>query len=66
MTAVTLEESELAFVESLSVIELMRHESDVSLEVLQALGEEVIRMRDIVASPSRRRPSLDEAVRGYE
>ena len=63
LTAVTLEESELAFVESLSVIELMKRESDVSLEVLQALGEEVTRMRDIVASTPRRRPSLDEAIR---
>ena len=50
LTAVTLEETELAFVESLALIELMKSDSNVSLEVLHALGEEVIQMRDILAS----------------
>ena len=46
LTAVTLEECELAFVERLALIELMKSDPAVSLEVVHAVGEEVLRMRE--------------------
>jgi CRP/FNR family transcriptional regulator, polysaccharide utilization system transcription regulator len=50
LTAVALEESDVAFVESQALIELMRSDPGIGLEVVHALGEEVVRMRQILAS----------------
>lgn len=50
LTAVTLEESELAFVEGQALIELVKSNPGIGLEVVHALGEEVVQMREILAS----------------
>jgi CRP-like cAMP-binding protein len=50
LTAVTLEESELAFVERLALIELVKGDPSIGLELMCALGEEVLQMRAILAS----------------
>jgi CRP-like cAMP-binding protein len=50
LTAVTLEESELAFVDRQALIELIRGEPSLGLELMRALGEEVLQMRATLAS----------------
>ena len=51
--AVTLEQSELAYIERQTLIELMRSNPAVAFEIMHALGEEVLRMREIlVAAPA--------------
>jgi CRP-like cAMP-binding protein len=50
LTAVTLEESELAFVDRQALIELIRGEPSLGLELMRALGDEVLQMRATLAS----------------
>jgi CRP-like cAMP-binding protein len=50
LTAVTLEESELAFVERLALIELVKGDPGIGLELMCALGEELLQMRATLAS----------------
>ena len=52
LTALTLEESELAFVDRQAMIELVRSNPAIGLEIVHALGEEVVQMREILASTS--------------
>ena len=51
LTAVTLEETELGFVERETLLMLMREDSQLTIEILHELGEEVGRMREILISP---------------
>jgi CRP-like cAMP-binding protein len=50
MTAVTLEKSELALIERPALLELIKSDSALGLELLRALGEEVAEMRAVLAS----------------
>jgi len=50
LTALTLEQSELAYIERQTLIELMRSNPAVAFEIMHALGEEVLRMREILAA----------------
>lgn len=50
LTAVALEESELAFVDRLALIELIAGDPSIGLELMRALGEEVLQMRATLAS----------------
>jgi CRP/FNR family cyclic AMP-dependent transcriptional regulator len=50
LTAVTLEESEFAFVDRLALIELIKGDPSIGLELMRALGEEVLQMRATLAS----------------
>jgi len=50
LTAVALEESELAFLNLQSLYELIRGNSNVGLELMHALGDEVLQMRAILVS----------------
>jgi len=50
LTAVTLEESDLALVDRPSLIELVKSDPSIGLELMCALGEEVLEMRAILAS----------------
>lgn len=54
MTAETLEESELAFVDRLALIELIKVDPSIGLELMRALGEELLQMRRILAQHLRR------------
>jgi CRP-like cAMP-binding protein len=49
LTAVTLEESELAFIDRPALIELIKGDPSLGLELMRALGEEVLQMRDTLA-----------------
>jgi CRP-like cAMP-binding protein len=49
-TAVALEESELAFVDRLALIEIIAGDPSLGLELMRALGEEVLQMRATLAS----------------
>jgi CRP/FNR family cyclic AMP-dependent transcriptional regulator len=51
LTAVTLEKSELALIERPVLLELIKGNPSLGLELLRALGEEVAQMRSILASP---------------
>jgi CRP-like cAMP-binding protein len=50
LTALTLEESELAFVERETLLELVKSSPGIGFEILHALGEEVVEMREVLAS----------------
>jgi len=50
LTAVTLEESELALVDRPVLTELVKSDPTIGLELMRALGEEVLQMRAILAS----------------
>jgi CRP-like cAMP-binding protein len=50
MTAVTLEKSELALIERPALLDLIKNDSALGLELLRALGEEVAEMRAVLAS----------------
>lgn len=50
LTAVTLEESDLALVDRPALIELVKSDPSIGLELMRALGEEVLQMRAILAS----------------
>ncbi len=50
LTAVTLEESDLALVDRLALIELVTSDPGIGLELMRALGEEVLQMRAILAA----------------
>lgn len=53
LTAVTLEECELAFIDRLVLIELIRSDPGLGLELMRALGEEVLQMRaTLVSAPA--------------
>jgi CRP-like cAMP-binding protein len=54
LTAVTLEESELAFVDRLALIKLIKGDPSIGLELMRALGEELLQMRAILAQHLRR------------
>jgi CRP-like cAMP-binding protein len=51
LTAVAIEDSEVAFVDRASLLELIKTDnSGVGLELIRLLGEEVLRIRDVIAS----------------
>jgi CRP-like cAMP-binding protein len=50
LTATTLEQSELAHIERQTLVELMRINPKVGFEIMDALGEEVLRMRELLAA----------------
>ena len=50
LTAVTLEDSDLAFVDRPALIELIKGDPSIGLELMRALGEEVLQMRATLAS----------------
>ena len=50
LTAVTLEKSEFALIERPALLELIKRDSSLGLELLRALGEEVAEMRSVLAS----------------
>ena len=50
LTAVTLEESDLALVDRPVLMELVKSDPSLGLELMRALGEEVLQMRAILAS----------------
>ena len=50
LTAVTLEKSDLAFVDRSALLELIKGDTRVGLDLMRALGDEVVRMRGILAS----------------
>lgn len=50
LTAVTLERSELALVNSKSLVGLIKRDPGIGLELVRALGDEVLQMRTILAS----------------
>jgi CRP-like cAMP-binding protein len=50
LTAVTLEKSELALIERSALLELIKRDPSLGLELLRALGEEVTQMRAVLAS----------------
>jgi CRP-like cAMP-binding protein len=53
LTAVTLEESELALVDRLALIEIIKGDPSIGLELTRALGEEVLQMRaTLVSAPA--------------
>jgi len=52
LTALTIDQSELAYIERQTLIELMRINPAVAFEIMHALGEEVLRMREILVSGS--------------
>jgi CRP-like cAMP-binding protein len=60
LTASTLEESELAFLERQALLELVSSNPDIGLEVVRALGEEVVHMRDVLASTPMMTTTLPE------
>lgn len=53
LTAVTLEESELGFLNLQSLFELIKGDPSIGLELMHALGDEVLQMRDILVSDTR-------------
>lgn len=60
LTALTLEESELAFVERDALLELVKNTPAIGFEILRVLGEEVVEMREILASiPGAADPNSD-------
>jgi CRP-like cAMP-binding protein len=54
LTAMTREESELAYIDRQTLIELMRNDPGVAFEIMHALGEEVLRMRETLVSARQR------------
>ena len=52
LTAVTLEETELAFVARENLLELVGSNPAIGFEILHTLGEEVVQMREVLASTS--------------
>lgn len=50
LTAVTREDSELAFVERETLLALAASNPSIGFEILHALGEEVVQMREVLAS----------------
>jgi len=51
LTAVAIEDSEVAFVDRASLLELMKTDSsELGLELIRLVGEEVIRIREVLAS----------------
>ena len=50
LTAVALQESQLAFVNSQAVIDLLKRDPTLGLELVRAVGDEVLQMRAILAA----------------
>jgi len=50
LTAVALEKSDLAFVDGSALLDLIKRDTSVGLELMRALGEEVVQMREVLAS----------------
>lgn len=48
LTAVTLQKSELAFVSSHALIDLVKRDPGTGMELVRALGDEVLQMRDVL------------------
>ena len=56
VTAVAMEDSEVAFVDRASLLELMKTDnSELGLELIRLLGEEVIRTREVLSAAPRLR-----------
>jgi CRP-like cAMP-binding protein len=51
LTAVTLEPCHLAFIEREKLMATLREDTEVCMELLGALGEEVISMREVLCAP---------------
>jgi CRP-like cAMP-binding protein len=49
LTAVTLKESELAFIDRQALLDHIKDDPGLGLELVRALGEEVLHMRTILA-----------------
>jgi len=65
LTAVTLEESELAFVGREALLELVGSNPAIGFEILHTLGEEVVQMREVLAStPGGAMPDSSLSSRG--
>lgn len=57
LTAVTLEQCQLAFVKRETLLAAIRKNAELGMELLQALSEEVIAMREVLAAaPRNKRP----------
>lgn len=64
LTASTLEKSELAFVDSRALLELMGSNPSIGMEVVHALGEEVVQTREILAAtPNGHHKGTSKALR---
>ena len=50
LTAITLEDSELAFIEREALLELVGKNPDIGFEMMHVLGEEIVRMREALTS----------------
>jgi CRP/FNR family transcriptional regulator, polysaccharide utilization system transcription regulator len=50
LTAVALENSDLAFVDRSALLDLIKHDTSVGLELMRALGKEVVQTREVLAS----------------
>jgi CRP-like cAMP-binding protein len=50
LTAVTLEESEIAFLGLKDLQELVREDANIGLELMQAIADEVLQMREILVA----------------
>ena len=53
LTAIVLEDSELAFVERSVLLDLIRNNPAIGLELMRALSEEVVQMRNVLVSTPR-------------
>lgn len=53
LTAVALEKSDLAFVDVSALLDLIKRDTSVGLELMRALGKEVVEMREVLASAPR-------------
>lgn len=60
LTALTLEETELAFVDRKALLELVVSDPDISFAMMHVLGEEIGQMREVLASvPSEAIPEAE-------
>jgi len=51
LTAVTLEPCQLAFIEREKLLSAIKKDSDLGMELMRALGDEIISMRKVLVSP---------------
>jgi CRP-like cAMP-binding protein len=51
LTAVTLQECELAMIPRPELLELIQQDCSIGMELMRALGDEVVQMRDVLAAP---------------
>ena len=63
LTAVTLQKSELAFVSSQALIDLVKSDPGMGMELVRALGKEVRQMRDVLASSTQNRSAQEQVAK---